>query len=216
MGASVGVGGLIVGTSMLVVLALAVNAIDLRLESSLETIESANEPLPTFSIDNADIALGAVTSLQIDSPGTGYTNGTLSATGGGGSGFSGTFVVNPSTGEIISVTITDHGDYSSDPTIVIDGPQPGALGGQISVAARTTVVDVNITNTGTVIVPIDEVWMFLDGDNPRNLDSLAPIAESRTIFPGDTVGIEWRSLGNNAFDVVALSSKGFNTARTLV
>jgi len=33
MGASVGVGGLIVGTSMLVVLALAVNAIDLRLES---------------------------------------------------------------------------------------------------------------------------------------------------------------------------------------
>ena len=59
MGASVGVGGLIVGTSMLVVLALAVNAIDLRLESSLETIESANEPLPTFSIDNADIALGS-------------------------------------------------------------------------------------------------------------------------------------------------------------
>ncbi|HII37817.1 MAG TPA: hypothetical protein HA354_04915, partial [Candidatus Poseidoniaceae archaeon] len=47
MGASVGIGGLIVGTSMLVVLALAVNAIDLRLESSLETIESANEPIPT-------------------------------------------------------------------------------------------------------------------------------------------------------------------------
>ena len=60
MGASVGVGGLIVGTSMLVVLALAVNAVDLRLESSLETIESANEPSPIFVIDNADIALGAV------------------------------------------------------------------------------------------------------------------------------------------------------------
>ena len=215
MGASVGIGGLIVGTSMLVVLALAVNAIDLRLESSLETIESANELSPTFTIDNADIALGAVTSLQLDDPGTGYVNGTLSATGGGGSGFSGTFTVDNS-GAIISWSITNHGDYSSDPTIVIDGPQPGALGGQISVAARTTVVDVNITNTGTVIVPIDEVWMFLDGDNPRNLDSLASIAESSTIFPGDTVGIEWRSLGNNAFGVVALSSQGFNTARTLV
>ena len=42
MGASVGIGGLIVGTSMLVVLALAVNAIDLRLESSLETIDSVS------------------------------------------------------------------------------------------------------------------------------------------------------------------------------
>ena len=74
MGASVGIGGLIVGTSMLVVLALAVNAVDLRLESSLETIESANELSPTFTIDNADIALGAVTSLQLDDPGTGYVN----------------------------------------------------------------------------------------------------------------------------------------------
>ena len=123
MGASVGIGGLIVGTSMLVVLALAVNAVDLRLESSLETIESANELSPIFTIDNADIALGAVTSLQIDDPGTGYVNGTLSATGGGGSGFSGTFTVNNS-GAIINWSITSHGDYSSDPTIVIDGPQP--------------------------------------------------------------------------------------------
>ena len=72
MGASVGVGGLIVGTSMLVVLALAVNAIDLRLESSLETIESANEPIPAFTIDNADLALGAVMIIQIDDGVTGY------------------------------------------------------------------------------------------------------------------------------------------------
>ena len=215
MGASVGIGGLIVGTSMLVALALAVNAVDLRLESSLETIESANEPSPIFTIDNADIALGALTSLQIDDPGTGYVNGTLSATGGGGSGFSGTFTVDAS-GAIISWSITNHGDYSSDPTIVIDGPQPGGANGLLSVVARTTVVDVNITNTGSAIVPLNEVWMFLDGENARNLATLAPTSDSRTIFPGDTVGIEWRGHGNNAFESAALSCNGFNTARALV
>jgi hypothetical protein len=215
MGASVGIGGLIVGTSMLVVLALAVNAVDLRLESSLETIESANELSPTFTIDNADIALGAVTALQLDDPGTGYVNGTLSATGGGGSGFSGTFTVNNS-GAIISWSITNHGDYSSDPTIVIDGPQPGGANGSFSVVARTTVVDVTITNTGSVIVPVNEVWMFLDGENARNLGKLAPITDSQTIFPGDTVEVIWRGHANKVFEVAALSCNGFNTARVLV
>ncbi|MED6338790.1 MAG: hypothetical protein VYC12_07155 [Candidatus Thermoplasmatota archaeon] len=215
MGASVGIGGLIVGTSMLVVLALAVNAVDLRLESSLETIESANELSPTFTIDNADIALGAVTALQLDDPGTGYVNGTLSATGGGGSGFSGTFTVNNS-GAIMSWSITNHGDYSSDPTIVIDGPQPGGVNGSFSVVARTTVVDVTITNTGSVIVPVNEVWMFLDGENARNLGKLAPITDSQTIFPGDTVEVIWRGHANNVFEVAALSCNGFNTARVLV
>ena len=215
MGASVGIGGLIVGTSMLVVLALAVNAVDLRLESSLETIESANELSPTFTIDNADIALGAVTALNLDDPGTGYVNGTLSATGGGGSGFSGTFTVNNS-GAIMSWSITNHGDYSSDPTIVIDGPQPGGVNGSFSVGARTTVVDVTITNTGSVIVPVNEVWMFLDGENARNLGKLAPITDSQTIFPGDTVEVIWRGHANKVFEVAALSCNGFNTARVLV
>ncbi len=215
MGASVGIGGLIVGTSMLVVLALAVNAVDLRLESSLETIESANELSPTFTIDDADIALGAVTALNLDDPGTGYVNGTLSATGGGGSGFSGTFTVNNS-GAIMSWSITNHGDYSSDPTIVIDGPQPGGANGSFSVGARTTVVDVTITNTGSVIVPVNEVWMFLDGENARNLGKLAPITDSQTIFPGDSVEVIWRGHANKVFEVAALSCNGFNTARALV
>ena len=215
MGGSVGIGGLIVGTSMLVVLALAVNAIDLRLESSLETIDSANEPVPSFTIDDADIATGAITSLQIDNPGSGYVNGTISATGGGGSGFTGTFIVN-SSGAIVSWSITNHGDYSSDPTIVIDGPQPGGANGALSVVARTTVVDVSITNTGSVIVPVNEVWLFLDGENARNLANLAPITDSQTIFPGDTVEVVWRGHANKVFEVAALSCNGFNTARVLV
>ena len=215
MGASVGVGGLIVGTSMLVVLALAVNAIDLRMETSLETIESANEPLPAFTIDNADLALGAILNLQIDDGGTGYVDGTLSATGGGGSGFFGTFTVDAN-GTIIDAVITNRGDYSSDPTIVIDGPQPTGVNASISITGRITVVYANITNTGPAIVPIDEVWLFLDGNIAENLANIGPIADSDNIYPSDTVGIEWRNIPSNVYETIAMSTNGFNTARAVV
>ncbi|MEC8353331.1 MAG: hypothetical protein VXZ47_03215 [Candidatus Thermoplasmatota archaeon] len=214
MGASVGVGGLIVGTSMLVVLALAVNAIDLRLESSLETIDSANEPIPQFTIDNADLALGAILDLQIDSAGTGYVDGTLSAANATGSGFTGTFTVDAN-GAIISAEITSRGDYSSDPDIVIDGPQPNGVGGSISITSRVTVVYANITSTGSVVTPVDEVWLFLDGSIARNLGNLAPTADSDNIYPGDTIGVQWRNIPTNVYETIAISTNGFNTARAI-
>ena len=214
MGASVGVGGLIVGTSMLVVLALAVNAIDLRLESSLETIDSANEPIPQFTIDNADLALGAILDLKIDNPGSGYVDGTLSAANATGSGFSGTFTVDAN-GAIISAEITSRGDYSSDPDIVIDGPQPTGVNGSISITGRVTVVYANITNTGSVVIPVDEIWLFLDGNIARNLGNLGPIADSDNIYPSDTIGVQWRNIPTNVYQTIAISTNGFNTARAI-
>ena len=213
MGASVGIGGLIVGTSMMVVFALAVNVIDIRVDSSLDTLDSANEPSPTFTIDVADIALGAVTSLPIDDAGDGHLNGTLSTLEAGG--FTGSFTVN-STGSIISWSITDHGDYSSDPTIVIDNPPPGATNGALSVLARTTVVDASFSNTGSVIVPVEEVWLFLDGQEPTKLAVLAPSVPSDNIYSGDTVSIEWRGLGNTVFEKISLSANGYSVTRALV
>ena len=61
---------------------------------------------------------GAIKALTIAAAGTGYSAGTLSATGGGGTGFAGTYTV--SGGAIATVTITNRGsDYSTPPTIVI-------------------------------------------------------------------------------------------------
>jgi hypothetical protein len=59
----------------------------------------------------------AIGSLTITNGGTGYSSGTLSATGGGGSGFAGSYTVD--TGVIKTVTITNGGSgYTSLPTIV--------------------------------------------------------------------------------------------------
>jgi len=65
-------------------------------------------------------ARGTVTAVNIEAGGTGYSNGTLSGTGGGGSGFAGTYTA--SGGAINSVTLTNGGGgYTSAPTIVMSG-----------------------------------------------------------------------------------------------
>ena len=116
MGASVGVGALVVGTSLLLVFALAVQTLDNRLDASLEAIDEAGDPLPSFQIDDATLWEGAVLSISVNSNGSGYVDGTLIATGTG-SGFSGTFTVDAA-GGIDTVTITNRGNYSSPPTIL--------------------------------------------------------------------------------------------------
>ena len=61
---------------------------------------------------------GAINSLTITVAGTGYSAGTLSATGGGGSSFAGTYTVDA--GALKAVTITNGGSgYTTLPTIVI-------------------------------------------------------------------------------------------------
>jgi len=72
----------------------------------------------TSSDDFSDY-LNAIKSITITNGGSGYSAGTLSATGGGGSGFAGTYTVD-SSGKINSVTITNIGSgYTSTPTITI-------------------------------------------------------------------------------------------------
>jgi hypothetical protein len=61
---------------------------------------------------------GRIASIEIAAAGTGYAAGTLSATGGGGSGFAGTYTVNGGVIENTVITVTGSG-YTSAPTIVI-------------------------------------------------------------------------------------------------
>ena len=82
MGASTGVGALIVGVAMLSVFVLANSALDAQIESGIERMEKSREQVsPSFSIDDASNDVDAIDALDIDSAGSGYsTSGTLSAT----------------------------------------------------------------------------------------------------------------------------------------
>ena len=75
--------------------------------------------------DTQMIKKGAIKEITITTAGTGYSgSGTLSASGGGGSGFAGTYTVN--SGAINAVVITNTGsDYTSVPTIVVSGSTSG-------------------------------------------------------------------------------------------
>ena len=82
MGASTGIGALIVGVAMLSVFVLANSALDAQIESGIERMEKSKEQAsPSFSIDDASNDVDAIDSLDINTPGSGYsTGGTLSAT----------------------------------------------------------------------------------------------------------------------------------------
>ncbi|MEJ6530935.1 MAG: hypothetical protein QNL81_05075, partial [Euryarchaeota archaeon] len=67
MGASVGIGGLIIGMTMTVVFSMVVASFDAKVDSSLQSIDSANEALPVYTIDDATLWEGAVVDVQIGS-----------------------------------------------------------------------------------------------------------------------------------------------------
>ncbi|MFL2984273.1 MAG: hypothetical protein ACJZ5B_02175 [Candidatus Poseidoniaceae archaeon] len=212
MGASVGIGGLIVGTSLMVVFALAITTLDVRMDSSLDALDSANDPLPSFTIDDATIWEGAVISITIVDGGAGYVNGTLST--GVAGGFTADFTVIPATGEINAVTITSHGNYSSPaPAIQVDSPPVGVTVANLQ-ATLGTVIHTNVTNNGPVVLPQEDVWLFVDGSNARTMDVLVPGATSNW-YSGETINIEWRGFGSSTFTTMAVSSHGYNLARAL-
>jgi len=75
---------------------------------------------------------GALKEITIATAGTGYSAGTLTASGGGGSGFAGSYTV--SGGAINAITVTNYGsDYATTPTIVISD----AGNGDASITAVT-------------------------------------------------------------------------------
>jgi len=86
---------------------------------------SGNEPqISVFSgwHQNTPIEGGWVDSLSIVTSGEGYSSdGNLIASGGGGTGFAGTFT--QESGSLNSVTVTNSGEYyTAPPTIIVDSP----------------------------------------------------------------------------------------------
>jgi len=84
-----------------------------------KAIGSTSAGTYSLSLRCTDIP-GTVSSVTIGSGGTGYSSGSLSFSGGGGSGASGTYTV--SAGVINAITITSGGSgYTTAPTVTASG-----------------------------------------------------------------------------------------------
>jgi archaellum component FlaF (FlaF/FlaG flagellin family) len=216
MGASVGIGALIVGTSLMLVFALAVQSLDSRMETSLEIIDDAGEPLPSFRIDDATLWEGAVLTVTIATNGSGYQDGTLVEQSGSG-GFSGTFTVDAA-GGIETVTITNRGNYSSPPTIIVDptGQLVGSSGATFSSDIGNFIYS-NLTNTGSVTIKNREAWLFLDGGTSEEPTNLGSVTSGTTThwYPGETIQLEWAEDGATSYERISLTSKGLTMVNTL-
>lgn len=213
MGASVGIGGLIIGVSMLVVFSMAYQSIALQIDSGIDRIEDADKPLPTFTLDNAELWEGAVVDIIINSGGAGYTDGTFEADPATG-GLAGTF--STSGGAIDDVVITSHGNYTTAPTLKFDctvscSPTINA----IYTVVLGNVVYANLTNTGSTTVHHDNMWLFVDGVNatPFSRVYTSPIG-SELWFSGETLSLQWLNadiVGSNRLTLTAGSMTVSNT-----
>ncbi|MBT3652468.1 MAG: hypothetical protein HN541_04100 [Euryarchaeota archaeon] len=216
MGASVGIGALIVGTSLMLVFALAVQSLDNRMETSLEIIDDAGEPIPSFQIDDATLWEGAVLTVAITTNGSGYQDGTLVEQSGSG-GFSGTFTVDAA-GGIETVTITNRGNYSSPPTIIVDiSGQPLTSTGATFSSDIGNFIYSNLTNTGPVTIKNREAWLFLDGGTSEEPTNLGSVTSGITThwYPGETIQIEWAEDGATSYERISLTSMGLTMVNTL-
>tara|TARA_Y100000739_G_C20520151_1_gene423736 strand:- start:102 stop:785 length:684 start_codon:yes stop_codon:yes gene_type:complete len=194
MGGSVAAGAMIVGTSLLVVFALAMSTLNSQVESGLSELETAAEPIPSFTIDSATnigtSTTGAVVDFTINDGGTGYTQDALVETSSDTwRGFNATLVVD-SFGEVTDLVITAYGSsylYASSFQIdVVVDCTPTCDGNLDITATLGNVVQVQITNDGNVDMDTDYTWIFENGQNIKSLSDQFLGDRSNTIFPGET------------------------------
>ena len=119
------------------------------LDNNFNQVLDSDELIDTLvfceSFANDDV----ITSLTIDDSGTGYSPGNLSATGGGGSGFSGTYSVSSG---IESITINNGGsgfDTTDQVQIQCQCDGTGAQASVGSVDSSGAITSINIDSAGS-------------------------------------------------------------------
>lgn len=207
---SVAVGAMVVGTSMLVVFALAMATLEQQVDNSLAELENAAEPLPDFTIEDATNVGGAVVSFTINDGGTGYTAGQVEVNGSTGS-FLADLVV--TLGVVTGLDIIDHGSsylYTSTYYLELTAPNTGS---SLNITATLgNIVYTNITNTGSVDIDTEHSWVITDGSNPHNLSDDFQGYLPETIFPGETYTHHYYSGSQSTVGRIAVSNGGVTMA----
>jgi hypothetical protein len=171
-------------------------------------------PTVSFPISGSGAAItatesgGAVNSLTIVTGGSGYVPGTypLAFSGGGGTGASATYTVNPS-GVVASTTITAGGTgYTSGPTVTIP-----TGGGAVAIAAITpgAIVSVNIIQGGTNLTGTPLLTVVGGGGSGAALTAV--------LTSGSITGVTVTNGGTGFTSVPAIEVQaGFNNAASAI
>ena len=216
---SVAVGAMVVGTSMLVVFALAMATLESQVDDSIAQIEATAEPVSIFTIEDATNVEGAVVSFTINNPGTGYSstpgNSTLVEVNDSFGSFSANLVI--SGGAVTGLTVLDHGSsylYASTYFLEVTGSQ---IGTNLNITANLgNLVYLNITNDGSKDVKTDLAWLFTDGGAPINLSSGHEGYSPNTIFPGETLQFYYDSGAQATASRIAISIDGVTMSSSVV
>ena len=210
---SIAVGAMVVGTSMLVVFALAIATLEAEVDNSIAQIEATAEPIPLFTIEDATNVEGAVLSVNIANQGTGYTPGQVQVVGGSGS-FLADMVI--SSGSVIGLNILDHGSsylYASTYYLEVTSLNAG-IDLNISVNLGNLVY-LNLTNDGSTDAKTDFIWLFTDGGPPINFSDGHEGYLSDTIFPGETFEFYYDSGAQATASRVAVTIDGVTNASAI-
>lgn len=211
---SVAVGAMVVGTSLLVVFALAMATLESQVDDSIAQIEATAEPVAQFTIEDSTNVEGAVVGFTINNGGTNYSAGQVEVNGSQGS-FLADLVI--SGGTVTGLNILDHGSsylYTSTYFLEVTGSNAGS--GLNITATLGNIAYVNLTNDGSTDIDTDFAWLFSDGGAPVNLSDGHDGYQPTIIFPGETYEYHYYSGGQSTVARIAVTIDGQTKAATVV
>ncbi len=211
---SVAVGAMVVGTSLLVVFALAMATLESQVDDSIAQIEATAEPVAQFTIEDTTNVEGAVVGFTINNGGTNYSAGQVEVNGSQGS-FLADLVI--SGGTVTGLNILDHGSsylYTSTYFLEVTGPNTGS---NLNITATLgNLVYMNLTNEGSSDIETDLAWLFSDGNSPINLSDGHAGYQPTIIFPGETFEFYYDSGGQSTVSRIAVTIDGITKASQVI
>jgi hypothetical protein len=215
---SIAVGAMVVGTSMLVVFALAMATLEAQVDNSIAQIEATAEPIPLFTIEDATNVEGAVVSYTINNPGTGYSSTLGNSTQVEVNGSTGSFLADMviSGGAITGLNILDHGtSYLYASTYYLEVTSSN-VGSNLNISVTLgNLVYLNLTNDGSTDAKTDFIWLFTDGGPPINFSDGHEGYISDTIFLGETFEFYYDSGAQATASRVAVTIDGVTKASAI-
>ncbi|MAI09557.1 MAG: hypothetical protein CMA08_03100 [Euryarchaeota archaeon] len=187
--------------AMLAVFVIFVGTLDARLATHLSVTEPGDPP-PEVSFLDANVDVSGLADIGITTAGSGYQVGDEVLDG---TTVVGTVTEVDGSGGLLDLSVSMEGnrDFTSSPTLTISSV--GGSSGAVS-AVLGSVVHANVTNVGSTVLPLDEVWTFLDGENVERLPDLV-VAEpiGTNLYSGETMWVMWLEGSSTSWERLALS-----------